>query len=109
MATPAPMNTAANREEVVRAAHAAGCTGMTLSIAGGLLLYSAMPDGEAKTAVEALAHRLDATYQCGCHIALGMAHLATTSVPELARSIASEPTAPAPKAKAVPKPKSRRR
>ena len=68
-----------------------------------------MPDGKAKTAVEALAHRLDATYQCGCHIALGMAHLATTSAPELTRSIASEPTAPAPKAKAVPKPKSRRR
>ena len=101
MATPAPLNTAANRAEVVRAAHAAGCPDMTLSIAGGLLLYSAMPDGEAKTAVEAMAHRIDATYQCGCYIALGMAQLATTST--------SEPTAPAPKAKAVPKPKSRRR
>ena len=103
------MNTAANREEVVRAAHAAGCPGMTLSIAGGLLLYSAMPDGDAKTAVEALARRLDATYQCGCHMALGMAQLATTSAPALTRSITSEPTAPAPKAKAMPKPKSRRR
>jgi hypothetical protein len=60
-------------------------------------------------AVEALARRLDATYQCGCHMALGMAQLATTSAPALTRSMTSEPTAPAPKAKAMPKPKSRRR
>ena len=97
MATPAPLNTAANRAEVVRAAHAAGCPDMTLSIAGGLLLYSAMPDGEAKTRVTELARRIDGTYQCGCHLALGMAHLASTSAPVLTRSvrsITSEPTAP---------------
>ena len=97
MATPAPVNSAANRDEVVRAAHAAGCPGMTLSIAGGLLLYAAMPDGDAKTAVEDLARRIDGTYHCGCHLALGMAHLASTSAPVLTRSvrsITSEPTAP---------------
>ena len=95
MATPAPANSAANRDAVVRAAHAAGCPSMTLSIAGGLLLYAAMPVGETKTAVEDLARRLDATYQCGCHLALGMAHLASTSAPVLTRSvrsITSEPT-----------------
>lgn len=93
MATPLSLNTAANREEVVREAHAQGCPDMTLSIAGGLLQYSAMPVGEAKTAVETLAHRLDATYGCGPQMALGMAHLVTTSNPALARSLTAEPAA----------------
>ena len=82
---PPVLNTAENRAELVRAAHAAGCMQMTTTLAGGLLMYSAMPPGEEKDRVKDLAHRLDATYpELGGHpgVCLGAAFLVTVSLPE---------------------------
>jgi hypothetical protein len=76
-----PMNTEANRAEVMAESRARGGIPMTNSIAGALLMYGTMPPGTAKDDVEALAHRLRATYP-GMDIptALGGAYLTITQM-----------------------------
>ena len=73
-------NTEESRAELVAEARARGSP-MTNSIAGGLLMYSAMPPGTAKDDVEALAHRLRATYPVmDVPTALGGAYLTITQM-----------------------------
>ena len=79
------LNTAENRGALMRYAHASGCPAMTPAIAGGFLLYDAMPEGVRKAQVFRLAHRLAATYPwmeaSGGVLCLGAAYLTTVSLP----------------------------
>jgi hypothetical protein len=78
---PVTPNSAANRRALVECAHANGDLSMNLSVAGGLLLFSSLPEAN-KIQCQIVARQLIATYRnegMSEPTALGAAVLVRTS------------------------------
>lgn len=94
MSCQTPLNTAENRAALMQFHNARSDDVMTEALAGGLLLFGAMPEGPAKQDIHSVAHVLANTWpRMTPHVALGGAYLLKISHPATFDDIARQEAA----------------